>query len=311
MPHDEALHKEASARSGFAGNRLLRNEAMRKDETLAAALTDSRTHVLLFAGGHVVAPNGTPVRHRIDALDAFDSEAGPVLLGYEGEVAIVAVRGAERLGADGKPEGLDLRGLALAPPDGVTGADVGALAQAGSLLAWHVSHRFCGRCGTETKPAAAGWRRDCPGCGGSTFPRTDPVVIMMVTHRGPQGVRVLVGRQPRFPPGNYSCLAGFLEPGETVEMAVRREVAEEAGIEVGTVRYHASQPWPMPHSLMLGCYAEALNDAIVPDEDELEDVRWVTRDELIAMRQDTHPEGMRTPPRGTIARLLFDDWLDG
>ncbi len=302
---------EPSARTGFAGNTLTRNEAMRTDAALADALADPATQVLVFEGANVAhAENGTPIRPLAD-VDRASAVAGPVLLGRRGETAMVALRMPERVDADGKAMGTPLRTLGIVMPDLVDGETLGALAQAGSLLAWHVSHRFCGHCGTEGREAAAGWRRDCPDCGLQVFPRTDPVVIMMVTRETAEGPRVLVGRQPRFPPGNYSCLAGFLEPGETAEMAVRREVMEEAGITVGRVRYHASQPWPMPHSLMIGCYGEALSDEIVPDEDELEDVRWVTRDELFGMTEGTHPDGMRVPPRGTIARLLFDDWLDG
>ncbi|MEM7565714.1 MAG: NAD(+) diphosphatase [Pseudomonadota bacterium] len=303
-------HNEASARSAFAGNRLIRNEAMRKDAVLEAALADPGTRAIVFHGGHVAEAEDGGVVHALNGFGGEEAVSGPVLLGYDGETAMVGVRLPERRDAQGQPLGLALRTLGIVTPDRVAPDMLGALAEAGGLLAWHAAHRFCGTCGTEMRATDAGWKRECPQCGAQAFPRTDPVVIMMITHEGPDGPRALVGRQPRFPPGNYSCLAGFLEPGETVEAAVRREVAEEAGITVGAVRYHASQPWPLPHSLMLGCYGEALTDTIVPDEEELEDVRWVTRDELHAMREDRHPEGMRTPPAGTIARLLFDDWLD-
>ena len=173
-------HGEASARSGFAGNRLLRNEAMRTDEALAAALADSRTQVLVFAGGQVFtgrqvfAAEGTPVRHGIAALGTLDAVAGPILLGYEDDVAVVAARGDERLGTDGKPEGLDMRGLVFAPPEGVTAADVGALAQASSLLAWHISHRFCGRCGTEDEGRRRRLASRLPGVRNSRLPAYRP-----------------------------------------------------------------------------------------------------------------------------------------
>ena len=302
---------EASARTAFAGNTLHRDEAMRTDETLARALAADETRALVFWGRNVAPAVDGGFVHALADVSQDEAVTGPVLLGFEGARAWLAFGLPERTEADGTPAGMPLRSLGLAGAGDTSPETLGALAEAGALLAWHDSHRFCGRCGTEMRMAAAGWRRECPGCGAHGFPRTDPVVIMMIVHEGSDGPRALIGRQPRFPPGNYSCLAGFLEPGETIEMAVRREVLEEAGIRVGAVRYHASQPWPMPHSLMIGCYGEALDDRIVPDEDELEDVRWASRHDLLLMRQDAHPDGRRLPPPGTIARLLFDDWLDG
>jgi NAD+ diphosphatase len=154
--------------------------------------------------------------------------------------------------------------------------DASLLAQARSLIDWHRRHGFCAVCGAPTRMAGAGYIRRCTstGCGVQHFPRTDPVVIMMITH----GKRCLVGRQRWFPNGFYSTLAGFMEPGESIEEAVRREVWEEASIEVGEVRYHSSQPWPYPSSLMIGCVGEATTDNIVVDQHELDDARWVDRD---------------------------------
>jgi NAD+ diphosphatase len=149
-----------------------------------------------------------------------------------------------------------------------------------------------------------GYRRDCPACGAEHFPRTDPVVIMLAI----DGERCLLGRQARFAPAMYSCLAGFVEPGETIEDAVRRETAEEAGIAVGRVRYHASQPWPFPSSLMIGCHAEAISRDIVRDEAELEACRWFGRAEVQAMLAGLHPDGLKCPPDIAIAHHLIKAW---
>lgn len=196
----------------------------------------------------------------------------------------------------------DLRSLAtrgaVPPPD------LGALAQAKALMHWHRHHRFCGRCGAATHSAAAGWRRECSACGLHHFPRTDPVVIMMAT----DGDRCLLGRQPRFPPGMVSCLAGFVEPGETIEDAVRRELAEEAGITTGNVTYLGSQPWPFPASVMIGCLAEATSTDLVIDREELEDARWFGRAEAQAILEGRHPEGMICPPTMAIANHLMRAW---
>ncbi|MEO6041935.1 MAG: NAD(+) diphosphatase, partial [Croceibacterium sp.] len=176
-----------------------------------------------------------------------------------------------------------------------------------SVTDWHARHRFCARCGSPTLPAKAGWQRNCPACGAQHFPRTDPVAIMLVEHAG----KLLLGRAPRFPPGRYSALAGFVEPGESVEDAVAREVFEEAGVRVREVRYVASQPWPFPSQLMLGCHALADDPALTVDPSELEDARWFTRAEvaeaLDAGEQSTSFVG---PPRQAIAHSLLAWWLE-
>ena len=151
--------------------------------------------------------------------------------------------------------------------------ELGPLGEAKALLDWHARHRCCAQCGAPTKLGSAGWKRQCESCGAQHFPRTDPVVIMLAV----RGDNCLLARQARFAPGMYSCIAGFVEPGETFEDAVRRETWEEAGLRTGTVRYVASQPWPFPGSLMIGCIAEALNDDIVLDGTELEAGRWFSR----------------------------------
>jgi NAD+ diphosphatase len=178
------------------------------------------------------------------------------------------------------------------------------VATAKAVLHWHRSHRFCANCGAVTDIAVGGWQRNCPACGAQHFPRTDPVVIMLVTH----GNRVLLGRNATWPEGMFSLLAGFVEPGETLEGAVRREVLEEVGVTCGPVAYLASQPWPFPASLMFGARTEALTDHIVIDPDELEQARWVSREELVRAFAGLHPE--ITPARkGAIAHFILRNWL--
>lgn len=183
--------------------------------------------------------------------------------------------------------------------------DAAALAAtARAVLLWHLSHRFCAACGAASSPAQAGWQRVCPACAATHFPRTDPVVIMLVT----RGNRLLLGRSPGWPPGMYSCLAGFVEPGETIEDAVRREVAEETGVVTGRVTYLASQPWPFPASLMIGCRAEALSDTLTIDPAEIEDALWLTREEMVAVMDNRHPV-VRPARPGAIAHALIAAWL--
>ena len=178
------------------------------------------------------------------------------------------------------------------------------LAAAKALMHWHARHRFCSNCGAPTEVAVAGWRRDCPVCKAMHFPRTDPVVIMLAV----DGDACLLGRQPRFPKGMYSALAGFVEPGETIEAAVRREIREEAGVACGAVQYFASQPWPFPASLMIGCFAEAESRSLEVDRVELEDARWFSRDEAIALLERRHPDGLTAPTPMAIAHHLLKRW---
>jgi NAD+ diphosphatase len=196
----------------------------------------------------------------------------------------------------------DLRSLMVRL--GARDAELAATAKA--LVQWHRSHGFCAVCGAASTIAAAGWQRTCPSCGAHHFPRTDPVVIMLVL----RGNRALVGRSPGWPDGMYSCLAGFVEPGETIEAAVRREVAEETGIGIGAVHYVASQPWPFPASLMLGCTAAAQTDVITLDPVELEDALWLTREEMVDVMSGQHPD-IKPARKGAIAHSLISGWLSG
>lgn len=177
-------------------------------------------------------------------------------------------------------------------------------ATARGVLEWHRIHGFCANCGAGSEIAQAGWQRTCPACGRHHFPRTDPVVIMLITH----GNSVLLGRSPMWPVGMYSLLAGFVEPGETIEGAVRREVFEESGVRVGDVSYLASQPWPFPASLMFGCRGEALTTEINIDPNEIEDALWVTKEEVMDIFEGVHPTVL--PARkGAIAHFLLENWL--
>lgn len=182
--------------------------------------------------------------------------------------------------------------------------DAELAATARAIFGWHDTHRFCSSCGHLSEFKMAGWQRDCPSCGRSHFPRTDPVVIMLIV----KDDNVLVGRSPGWPEGMYSLLAGFVEPGETLEAAVRREVKEESGITVGQVSYLASQPWPFPASLMFGCIGEALDEEIVVDAEELEDAMWISRDDMHIVFAGQHPV-MKPAREGAIAHFLLDNWL--
>ncbi len=194
----------------------------------------------------------------------------------------------------------DLRGLMAQ----MTVRDAEMAATAKAMLQWHGTHGFCAACGVASLVSHAGWQRTCPACGAHHFPRTDPVVIMLVV----RGNSLLLGRSAPWPAGMYSLLAGFVEPGETLEAAVRREVTEETNISIGAVRYLASQPWPFPASLMFGCIAEATSDTITIDPAELEDALWITREELVAVFAGQHPT-IKPSRKGAIAHFLMANWL--
>ena len=178
-----------------------------------------------------------------------------------------------------------------------------------ALVDWHARHRFCARCGAGTVLAKGGWQRNCGSCKAEHFPRVDPVTIMLVEHDN----SILLGRQPRFPEGNYSALAGFVEPGETIEEAVAREVFEEAGVRVRDVTYVMCQPWPFPSSLMIGCHAFADDPAVTVDTNELEDACWFTRaqveDAMRAAQAGGRGEAFGAPPPFAVAHHLLNWWV--
>jgi NAD+ diphosphatase len=286
---------------GLTGSRLDRADWLRGDpERYAAVLGDWRARVL-----------------KLDALVPALSDTGALIWGSIAEVAEEAE--LLLLGMDGeRPHFVEIvatsepsimrsppmfRALSLLAPD-----EAAIFATALSLIGWHNTHRFCGRCGGATALFRAGWGRKCGQCDADHFPRVDPVVIMLAE----QDDHVLVGRQGRFPPGNYSALAGFLEPGESIEEAVRREILEEAGISCGDVRYVASQPWPFGGAqLMIACVAQALDTQIVIDPKELEDAMWVSRDEVRAALAAEAGARFRTPPPFAIAHTLLSAWATG
>ena len=208
-------------------------------------------------------------------------------------------------GRDDATKLIDLRSLAA---QGVlTQPDLSILAQTRSMLGWHQSHRFCAACGKQSASAEGGYKRKCPSCGREHFPRTDPVVIIVVRH----GDDCLLGRSPHFPEGSYSALAGFMEPGETIEEAARREILEESGVIVGDVHYHSSQPWPFPSSLMIGLIGEATTRELTLDPAEIDDARWFPREEVALMLTGDHPEGVFTPPPFAIAHHLITAFVEG
>ncbi len=200
---------------------------------------------------------------------------------------------------------VDLRSLAVQCV--LSEAELLIASQARAILGWHALNRCCVRCGGRVRATEGGWRRTCPSCGLDAYPRTDPAVIMLITHAG----RCLLGHEHRFPDKFYSTLAGFVEAGDDIENAVRREIKEEAGIEVGEVRYVASQPWPFPHTLMIGCWGEALGDAIELDKTEIADARWFSREEVAAMLASAHPDGLFVPPPISMAHTLIRGFAGG
>lgn len=292
---------------GYITNPLLRHSAERDPNALARAAADPGTAMVLLAGDLPVLAAGSGLLPA-SALGRLPVHREQVLLGTLQDRPVVATlaapEAADLFRDDPAFMVTDLRSIAV---QGLVPAEeLGLLAMAKSLLDWHNRHRFCANCGAPTEAVQAGFRRDCPACGAQHFPRTDPVVIMLIT----RGEKCLMGRQARFPEKMYSCLAGFLEPGETIEDAVRRETFEEAGVRVGEVRYLASQPWPFPSSLMIGCVGEALTDAIDFDREELEDARWFSHDDVRRMLEGTH-EHFAAPSPIAIANHLLREWMKG
>lgn len=305
----DAPLREPSQFVGFAGNAIDRQSENRADDATQKALADPRARLLLMHGGRLF------LKMLGDVLDPWFDEAegqplgiavdGGVLLGFDASGPVLAVPAG--IDPEQLPEtikAIDYRSVYMQGL--IDEASAGAMAQGAALLAWHANHRFCGRCGHETQMRAGGYKRVCPACGAEHFPRTDPVAIMLTVTRD----KCLLGRGRHFAPGMYSALAGFIEPGETIEAAVRRETLEEAGIRLGRVVYHASQPWPFPYSLMIGCFGEPLNDDIQADLNELEDCRWFGRDEVRSMLTREHPGNLFTPPKGAIAHHLIRAWSE-
>lgn len=300
--NDRILHQRQSLLA-FSGSPIERWSEGRESLDTRAALAGANAAVYLLRDDRaLVRVNGagllagfTPAEAEEFGLDADSlivlgvAEAGPRLAGLV----------APDLALPDDIKVVDLRSLAI--EGAMAQGELAALAHARSYLFWHDANRFCGRCGSKLEVKGGGGSRFCPACKVEIFPRVDPVVIMLAI----DGERCLLGRQPRFAPGMYSALAGFLEPGETIEEAVRREVREESGIRVGRVAYHSSQPWPFPSSLMIGCHAEAISTNIERDVAELEDCRWFEREEVQLMLSGEHPDGLKAPFPMAIAHHLI------
>ncbi len=304
---------ELSARTGFATGLFDRAAELRDDEAARAALQASpHARFAVVAGEKPILKrvgDGFSVWHEASGLAALGASDHVVFLGRDDGAGRFGVRVGAAQGDVLKERPdllvLDLRSLAiqgLVPPE-----ELGAIGEAKAMTDWHARHQFCANCGARTSSASGGWKRECEACKAQHFPRTDPVTIMLVV----RGDKCLLARQSRFPPGMLSCIAGFVEPGETIEDAVRRETLEETGLVAGEVRYLCSQPWPFPSSLMIGCIAESLTDEITLDKTELEEGRWFSRDEVRAMMKGQHPEGYTAPIRVAIANTLMRAWVDG
>jgi NAD+ diphosphatase len=298
---------------GFVNNILDRAAHLRtKDEKLMAMEShpNSRAYVV-HRDSLVVKKEGDATRALLSIEEAlkFGANPGTIFLGLRDGAAIfgmgISAAAAEKLVTRNDVAVAELRGMAMqgvVPP-----GELSAIASAKSMVNWHQRHGYCANCGQRTAMKEGGWKRECPSCKAEHFPRTDPVVIMLVTH----GDKCLLGRAQRFLPGMYSCLAGFVEAAETIEDAVRREVFEEAGIRCTDVHYYMTQPWPYPSSLMIGCTARATNEDIVVDRTELEDARWFDRDEARLMITRRHPDGLAGPHPFAIAHHLLGRWVHG
>ena len=283
--------------TGFTGAGLDRADHLRLDAArLAELMADGAARLL-----------------RLAELDPVLDEAGGLawdaLAGGEGDYLFLGLdQGAPlfaplvRTEAFGQRAWSVFRLLSLMSP-----RDAAIWGAARSLNEWHNRHRFCGICGTATEIFRAGWGRKCGGCGAEHFPRVDPVVIMLAEHDG----RVLLGRQPQYPEGRYSALAGFVEPGESIEEAVARELMEEAGVAVRDVSYLTSQPWPFPGQLMIACIASADSEALRLDRNELEHAFWATREEVKAALAGDPSAPFLAPPPFAIANTLLTRWSEG
>jgi NAD+ diphosphatase len=300
-------------RLGYTDSRLERAAELRTDEAALVKLAaGAQAGAYVIGGDLIVMKKAAPLNDPFFTMreaQALGPTTETVFLGHldgAGRFCFgIAQASAEALKTRDEFLVTDLRAIAV---QGLVDAEhLPPIAEAKAVLHWHARHRFCPNCGTATKPVDGGWRRDCPNCKTQHFPRTDPVVIMLAI----DGERCLLGRSPRFVPTMWSCLAGFLEPGESIEDAVHRETREEAGISCGRVSYYRSQPWPFPTSLMIGCHAEALTRDIVVDRAELEDARWFNRDEVVTMMTRKHPQGLTTPPPVAIAHHIIRAWVEG
>lgn len=309
----------------FGGSALDRAGEVRGDpQALAAALADPDARSILLWRGKPLIQRTRPAHLLRVALDhpaLADAMDPPIFLGREDGAPRFAheLTGWEPADLDASQLGAFLDPSEQSHPafgadevfaelrrvmTWLDARDAELAATAKAVFGWHATHRFCARCGTASDVTMGGWQRTCPACGAHHFPRTDPVVIMLIT----RGNSVLMGRSPGWPEGMYSLLAGFVEPGETLEAAVRREVFEEAGVRVGAVSYLSSQPWPFPASLMFGCQGAAISDNITIDPAEIESALWISREEMMTVFARDHPT-ILPARKGAIAHFLLENWL--
>lgn len=296
----------------YAYGGLDRAAALRqREEWLERSLMEPETRLVpVWRSRNLVVEGAEPRAVLLEpeaARALIDGKRHTALLGIQDGITYVAVDVSDLEEADAQEQFAPLGAFAdLRSVGPLLGRQEGSLlAYARGLMYWQLRHRFCGLCGSPTLSKKAGHVLKCsnPECATEHFPRTDPAVIMLVE----DGDRALLGRAPRFADGMYSTLAGFVEPGESLEEAVAREVEEETGVKVSDVRYHSSQPWPFPSSIMLGFYARAESTAITVDPEELVDAAWFTRAEM----RDFESVGKRLPRPDSIARRLIEDWIDG
>ncbi|TMM50319.1 NAD(+) diphosphatase [Qipengyuania marisflavi] len=285
----------------FTGSPIDRADNIRADPSVLAGLMNWRARLLVMDGLNPVFDDAGSLTW--GTLADAEETAELVFLGMMAGKACFAAVPDQGAGSPAYADPAIWQAMQVLSP-----GDLALYGGARSLVDWHARHRFCARCGATTKLAKGGWQRDCPDCAALHFPRTDPVTIMLVEHED----RLLLGRQPRFPPRIYSALAGFVEPGESIEEAVAREVYEEAGVRVRDVTYIASQPWPFPSQLMIGCHSFADDPDLTIDRTELDDARWFTRAELETARAagEQGTEDLVFPRSYAIAHHLVTWWMD-
>ncbi|PZU10130.1 NAD(+) diphosphatase [Sphingomonas sp.] len=287
---------------GFTGSALDRVETERLAPDIVPRLLGDGDALFLDMPDYLPATNGAGLLWTPPPADIPEDQF--VLLGrIAGRPRFTRLEPG-RQGARRSPE-------IFALIDSLSAADAATYGMARSLLDWHARHGFCAFCGQPSALIRAGWARQCPACGTEHYPRTDPVVIMLAEYGSGASAQVLIGRQPQFPAGRYSALAGFLEVGESIEGAVGRELFEEAGVRAGRIRYVASQPWPFPSQLMIACIAEVADQTITLDRNELEDAKWASRADVAAALEHVEGAAFLPPPPYAIANTLLRAWLEG
>jgi NAD+ diphosphatase len=288
----------------FSGNPLDRASERRSDTAWLKAQAEAGLYLAFWQNRPLIAHDRLKFQHWRAEWEGLTC----IFLGLEGTQPFFAIEfGGETEPAQHEGVFQEMRASAFVLPL----RDTAIAGQAKALLDWHKRHGFCANCGNKTQSQDGGYRRVCPNCGAEHFPRTDPVVIMLPVFRHEDGSEeCLIGRNKRFPPLLYSAFAGFVEPGESMEEAVRRELCEEVNLRVGDVSYHATQPWPFPSSIMLGCYAQALTRDFTIDGHEIEAARWLSKEEARSRLANQIEDEMKLPVTIAIAHHLIKDWAN-